>query len=141
MDRGRVSSAERHFRRGLRLIEAVADTGQIHVRLSVGLSGGLIALNRKREATEAARSAFDEAFSRHQRDVPVIVAAACALASASATLRDYDVAETMLKSAQEMLSQIPEREPRELSAVLSEFGDCDSCRSGSMKPHASIETP
>jgi tetratricopeptide (TPR) repeat protein len=29
MDRARVSSAERYFRRGLRLIEAVADAGQI----------------------------------------------------------------------------------------------------------------
>jgi tetratricopeptide (TPR) repeat protein len=104
------------------MIEAVADAGQIRVRLSVGLSGALLAVNRKREATEAARVAFNEASSTLERNVPDIVAAACALASASATLGDYDLAENTLKSAQEMLWQIPEPEPRELGAVLNEFG-------------------
>jgi tetratricopeptide (TPR) repeat protein len=122
VDRGRVSSAERHFRRGLRLVEAVPDAGQIRLRLSVGLSGALLGLNRKREAMEAARAAFTEASSRHERNVPDMVAAACALASAGARLGDYDLAETTLKSAQEMLWQIPEPEPRELSVVLTEFG-------------------
>jgi tetratricopeptide (TPR) repeat protein len=122
MDRGRVSGAERHFRRGLRLIEAVADAGQIRLRLSVGLSGALLALNRKREAMEAAQAAFNEGSSRHERNVHDFVAASCALASASATLGDYGLAETTLKSAQEMLWQIPEAEPRELSVVLTEFG-------------------
>jgi tetratricopeptide (TPR) repeat protein len=122
MDRRHVSGAERHFRRGLSLIEAVADPGQIRIRLSVGLSKALLVLNRKREAMETARVALNEASSRHERNVADIVAAACALASASARLGDYDLAETTLKSAQEMLWQIPEPETRELSVVLGEFG-------------------
>jgi tetratricopeptide (TPR) repeat protein len=71
---------------------------------------------------EAAQTAFNDASSRHERNVHDFVAAACALASASATLGDYDLAETTLKTAQEMLWRIPEPEPRELSVVLTEFG-------------------
>jgi tetratricopeptide (TPR) repeat protein len=122
LHRQRPGAAESHFSRALALIGNGEGRSRIRGSLYTSLSFALLELNRPRDATEAAQRGLAAASSGPGSRPLEIVASACALAAASLEMGDYALAERSVMRAQEMLSQIPDAEPRELGQVLYAFG-------------------
>jgi tetratricopeptide (TPR) repeat protein len=122
LNRGRPGAAESYFRRALALIGNVDGLDQDRGRLYTSLSFAMLESNRARDATEAARQALAAASAVPVINPVEIVRALYALAAATVETGDYTIAERSLTRAEEMLSQVPEAEPRELGFILLGFG-------------------
>jgi tetratricopeptide (TPR) repeat protein len=122
LNRGRPGAAESYFRRALALIGNVEGLNQTRGTLYTSLSLALLELNRARDAIEAARQGFAAASAAPRIDPLAIVRAIGAFCAASSDIGDYALAERCLIRAEEILSQVPEAEPRELGFILLEFG-------------------
>src|SRR5262249_18353824 len=122
LNHARPGAAESYFRRALALIGSSEGLDQDRGRLYTSLSSALLELNRTRDAAEAAGQGLAATSAAPVINPLEIVRDLSALAAATVETGDYAVAERSLTRAQEMLSEVPEAEPRELALILLGFG-------------------